>query len=74
LAATIGDWFSGITLLYLGTLASFIWPRLYEEKKTEIDHWFNIALTEGDKYLQLALSKLPPAIAQRFPQLKPKAS
>jgi len=74
LTATIGDWFSGITLLYLGTLGFFIWPRLYEEKKTEIDHWTGIAWTEGEKYFQLALSKLPPAVQQRFPQLKPKSS
>jgi len=71
--ATIGDWFSGITLLYLVTLGFFVWPRLYEEKKTEIDQWANIALTEGHKYLELAISKLPPAVAQRL-QLKPKSS
>jgi len=74
LTATVGDWFSGITLLYLGTLGFFIWPRLYEEKKTEIDHWAGIAWNEGEKYFQLALSKLPPAVQQRFPQLKPKSS
>jgi len=70
--ATIGEWFEGATILYLVTLISFIWPRLYTEKKKEIDHMYSVALVECDKYLQLALSKLPPAVIARFPFLAPK--
>jgi len=72
IAATIGDWFSGITLLYLVTLGFFLWPRLYQEKQKEIDQFYGIAKTQANTYFQLALSKLPPAVTARFPQLKPK--
>jgi len=71
-AATVGDWIGGATLMYLVCLVSFIWPRLYVEKKKEIDHFSTIALVESDKYFQLALSKLPPAVTQRFPALAPR--
>jgi len=69
LAATVGSWFGGATLLYLDALVAFIWPRLYQEKQKEIDHYYAIALVEADKYFQLALSKLPPAVTARFPAL-----
>jgi len=69
LAATIGGWFGGETLLYLASLDAFIWPRLYKEKKKEIDQYYGIAVKEADKYSQLALSKLPPAVTARFPIL-----
>jgi len=72
--AMIGNWFSGETLLYLVMLGFFIWPRLYEEKQKEIDHFYGIALTQGKAYYQLALTKLPPAVTQRFPQLKAKSN
>lgn len=71
-AATIGNWFSGITLLYLISLGLFVWPRLYEEKQKEIDQFYNIAKTQANTYIQLGLSKLPPAVTAKFPQLKPK--
>jgi len=74
LGATIGNWFSGPTLLYLGMLFSFVWFRLYEEKQKEIDQFYHIAQTQASGYLQLAVSKLPPAIGARFPQLKPKSN
>jgi len=74
LGATIGNWFSGATLLYLVTLGFFIWPRLYEEKKKEIDQVYNIALTQFNNYLQLALSKIPPSVTAKFPGLKPKSN
>jgi len=72
LGATIGNWFDFVTIFYLGLLVSFIWPRLYEEKQKEIDQVFGIAKDQCNNYLQLALSKLPPAITAKFPQLKPK--
>jgi len=74
IAGTIGDWFSGITLLYLVMLGFFIWPRLYEEKKKEIDHIYGIAQQQASVYFQLGLSKLPPAVTTRFPFLKPKGN
>jgi len=74
LGATIGNWFSGETLIYLVTLGFFLWPRVYEEKQKEIDHFYGIAKTQAENYYNLALSKLPPAVLQRFPQLKPKSS
>jgi len=70
IGATIGNWFSGATLLYLITLAIFVWPRLYEEKKKEIDHFYGIAKTEVTKYVNLAVSKLPPAVQSKLPHLK----
>eukprot|EP01114_Cavostelium_apophysatum_P024188 TRINITY_DN93_c0_g1_i1.p1 TRINITY_DN93_c0_g1~~TRINITY_DN93_c0_g1_i1.p1 ORF type:complete len:277 (+),score=55.38 TRINITY_DN93_c0_g1_i1:119-949(+) len=74
LAATIGNWFSGATLVYLVSLGAFVWPRLYEEKQKEIDQFYGIAVAQADTYYKLALSKLPPAVTQRFPQLKPKTN
>jgi hypothetical protein len=49
-----------------------VWPRLYEEKQKEIDQLFELAKQQIEKYLDLALSKLPPAVTARFPMLKPK--
>jgi len=68
-AATIGGWFGGATLIYFGSFVLFVWPRLYEEKQKEIDHFYGIAKVEADKYIQLGLSKLPPAVTERFPAL-----
>jgi len=74
LGATIGNWFSGPTLLYLATLGFFLWPRLYEEKQKEIDQFYKIAQTQANTYYNLALSKIPPAVTAKFPQLKSKSS
>jgi len=72
IGATIGNWFSGATLIYLATLFVFVWPRLYEEKKKEIDQFHGIVKTEATKYFNLALSKLPPVVTDRFNNLKQK--
>lgn len=72
-SAVLGKWFSEITLLYLVALGAFAWPRLYEEKHTEIDQYVGIAKTQANNYVQLGLSKLPPAVTNKFPALKPKA-
>jgi len=74
LAATVGNWFSGATLLYLVTLGFFVWPRLYEEKQKEIDQFWGIAVSQANNYYQIALAKLPPVVTARFPALKPKAN
>jgi len=74
LLATLGNWFSGYTLAYLVTLVAFIWPRLYEEKQKEIDHFYGLAVAQIKTYVELGLSKLPPSVTSRFPALKPKAN
>jgi len=74
LGATVGNWFSGSTLVYLTMLGLFGWPRLYEEKHTEIDHFYHVARAQGMNYYNLALTKLPPAVTARFPQLKPHST
>jgi len=74
ITATIGCWFSGATLLYLVTLGLFIWPRLYEEKKREIDNIFALVMTQIHTYYQLALSKVPPSITSKVPFLKAKST
>jgi len=74
LGATIGNWFSGPTLVYLVALGFFLWPRLYEEKKREIDHFYKLAHDQANIYINLAISKLPPVVTAKFPQLKAKSS
>jgi len=55
----IGKWFSGLTLIYIVALIAFAWPRLYQEKQREIDHFWKLATDHYDTYAQLALSKIP---------------
>jgi len=63
-AAIVGQWFSGLTIAYLAALAFFVWPRLYEEKKREIDNGVETLNREYQKYTDLAISKLPPQVKQ----------
>jgi len=70
-AATLGNWFSGTTIIYFVVLGLFVWPRLYEEKKKEIDQIYGIGKEQASKYLDMALSKLPPSVTSRLPFLKP---
>lgn len=72
--ATVGKWFGGATLIYLVLLGFFIWPRLYEEKQQEIDHFYAIGMQQADMYFQMALSKIPPGVTAKLPFLKPKSS
>jgi len=73
LYAWVGCYFSDVTLLYLAILTLFIWPRLYEEKHKEIDSGIEIAKTQAQNYLRLAISKLPPNIQDKLPSnFKPK--
>jgi len=78
LVATVGGWFCGLTLVYLVLLGFFVWPRLYEEKHTEIDQiWgqvYVVASTQLDNALKVGLSKIPPVVFEKFPFLKPKSS
>jgi len=69
-AATVGNWFSGTTIIYLVVLGLFVWPRLYEEKQREIDQIYAIAMDQAGKYVHLALSKLPPSVTSKLSFLK----
>jgi len=62
--ATIGSWFGGATLIYLALLALFIWPRLYEEKQKEIDHYCEVARCQVNTYINVALQKIEPITAK----------
>lgn len=72
--ATVGNWFSGLSLIYLVLMGFFVWPRLYEEKQQEIDHFYGIAKTQANMYIQLGLSKIPPSVTSKLAALKPKSS
>jgi len=65
-AAYVGNWFSGLTLAYLAILVAFSWPRVYEEKKVQIDRLWDTGVTEAKNYFNLAVSKLPPQIRDRL--------
>jgi len=74
LFAQVGKMFSGETLVYLAGLGAFVWPRLYQEKQKEIDQVYGLAMKQADVYIQLGLSKVPPAVTAKLPFLKPKSS
>jgi len=74
LLATLGTWFLDSTLVYLGLLGAFIWPRLYEEKKKEIDQGYGIAMAQFQTYYELVVSKLPPAISSKLQAVKQKTN
>jgi len=74
LLAQVGKIFCGETLIYLTGLGCFIWSRLYEEKQKEIDQAYAIARKQADVYIQLGLSKVPPAVTAKLPFLKPKSN
>jgi len=73
-AAVFGKFFGDFTVVYLAFLGLFVWPRLYQEKHNEIDALYAKAQTEANKYQQLALSKVPPALQQKFAFLKPHSA
>eukprot|EP01089_Gocevia_fonbrunei_P007863 TRINITY_DN1920_c0_g1_i3.p1 TRINITY_DN1920_c0_g1~~TRINITY_DN1920_c0_g1_i3.p1 ORF type:complete len:189 (-),score=14.27 TRINITY_DN1920_c0_g1_i3:88-654(-) len=52
----VGGWFSGALLLYMAFLTAFTWPRLYLEKRREIDNVWNLVATQIDTVI---LSKIP---------------
>jgi len=58
-SAIVGNIFSGTTLMYLLFLISFGWPRLYEEKKTEVNHFCHLARDYTKLYWKLVMEKLP---------------
>jgi len=58
LSALVGGCLDGITLLWLVSVVAFAWPRLYAEKKNEIDSVVNLVNTQIDTYTALVLSKI----------------
>jgi len=57
--SVLGKVFSGLTLIYMSFLTAFIWPRIYHEKKAQIDELYALAEGKIKHYVALALSKLP---------------
>jgi len=57
--SVLGKLFTGTTLLYASFLTSFIWPRIYQEKRVQIDHAYNLAFSKVTFYTNLVVSKLP---------------
>jgi len=74
LLATVGNWLSAITWIYLIGVVHFIWPRLYKEKKTEIDQVYGTVVQQIHQYVALAWSKLPPAAQERLAVFKPHSA
>jgi len=71
-SAIVGTMFGGLTLLYLAVLVAFVFPRTYEEYKTEIDRVADRACGEYKKYLALGMSKLPPFVQQKLSMIEKK--
>jgi len=65
-AAMIGKCFSTIMLLYLAILVLFIWPRLYHEKRTEINHAYNVAKEKVHELSRMAMEKMPENIKKKL--------
>mmetsp|Transcript_19517 Transcript_19517/g.21703 ORF Transcript_19517/g.21703 Transcript_19517/m.21703 type:complete len:261 (+) Transcript_19517:43-825(+) len=57
--SVIGNWFSGVILLYSCFLVFFIWPRVYQEKKAEIDAAAQKVMAVVKTQLAVVLEKLP---------------
>jgi len=57
--SVLGKVFSGLTLIYMTFLTAFIWPRIYHEKKAQIDELYALAESKIQHYVALGLSKLP---------------
>jgi len=70
----IGFWFTAIIgkcistagLLYLGVILAFIWPKLYQEKQKEIDHFAGIAMEKIRGVTHTAMAKLPDSIKKKL--------
>lgn len=57
--SVLGKLFSGTTLLYLAFLSAFVWPRVYREKKAQIDNAYELVSSKVDLYVGLVSSKIP---------------
>jgi hypothetical protein len=68
----LGKKLSGFTFLYLTLNLALIVPFVYQWKQKEIDDVLAIAKTEIGKYVDLAVSKIPPQVTDIFASIKKK--
>eukprot|EP01087_Luapelamoeba_hula_P009852 TRINITY_DN2577_c0_g1_i1.p1 TRINITY_DN2577_c0_g1~~TRINITY_DN2577_c0_g1_i1.p1 ORF type:complete len:247 (+),score=52.58 TRINITY_DN2577_c0_g1_i1:41-742(+) len=57
--ALLGKYFAAVTLLYATFLTAFVWPRLYVEKKAQIDQAYGFVSSKIALYVDLIVSKIP---------------
>jgi len=57
--SVFGKLFSATTLLYIVFLIAFTWPRIYKEKKTQIDQAYELAASKVCFYLNQVSTKIP---------------
>jgi len=57
--ALFGYIFSGVALFYFGFLFAFVWPKLYEVKHKEINHYYAKGEAKAREVANLALDKIP---------------
>jgi len=70
----LGKKLSGFTFLYITANLALIVPFVYQWKQKEIDELIAIAKREIKKYIDLAISKLPPQVTDTVNNLvKPKS-
>ncbi len=55
----LGKWFQPASLLFLGFLVLFVWPRLYSEKKDTIDAFVGKVVGAVKEKAGPILAKLP---------------
>jgi len=64
--AMIGNWFSTAGLVYLVILASFIWPKLYQEKREQIDKILALIRQKLSDISKIVWAKLPESIKKKI--------
>eukprot|EP01120_Amphizonella_sp_Union-15-10_P017390 TRINITY_DN9639_c0_g1_i1.p1 TRINITY_DN9639_c0_g1~~TRINITY_DN9639_c0_g1_i1.p1 ORF type:complete len:187 (+),score=24.88 TRINITY_DN9639_c0_g1_i1:247-807(+) len=57
--ALVGRYFSDITVIYLGITFGFLWPKLYKEKKTQIDSFYDTAMKRANQQYDKIKDKVP---------------
>jgi len=67
--AVVGQWFSALTFIWIGSIVLFVWPRLYEEKHAEIDQGVALAKSHVVQGVHAGASKLPPNVQNYVHQL-----
>jgi hypothetical protein len=70
LLGSISSCYSSLGFIYPFVIIAFVWPRLYQEKKTEIDQICALVTSQIMKYVELAISKLPPSARSFLKQKK----
>eukprot|EP01120_Amphizonella_sp_Union-15-10_P008038 TRINITY_DN280_c0_g1_i1.p1 TRINITY_DN280_c0_g1~~TRINITY_DN280_c0_g1_i1.p1 ORF type:complete len:269 (-),score=38.24 TRINITY_DN280_c0_g1_i1:75-881(-) len=57
--AQVGNWFSDFTLVYLLVTFGFVWPKVYKQKKTEIDGLYHKASVMASEQYDKIKDKIP---------------